>query len=93
MEYTALVFDTRTGDRILPPALFTDVDQAAVAVRAALGRHRAVRLDQRVRRPAFEGGGLDHPVAQGDRAQIDGIENIVHYLLLYGGVRSGGGGG
>jgi hypothetical protein len=36
VEYTALVFDTRTGDRILSPDLFTDMDQAAVAVRAAL---------------------------------------------------------
>ena len=32
--------------------------------------------DQPVRRPALEGGGLDHPVAQPDRAELGGREDV-----------------
>jgi hypothetical protein len=34
--YSALVFDTRTGARVLPPQLFRDLGQTAAIVRAAL---------------------------------------------------------
>jgi len=36
VEYAALVFDTRTGERVLPTDLFTDVDKVTAVVRAAL---------------------------------------------------------
>jgi hypothetical protein len=35
-EHTALVFDTTTGARVLPPDLFTDLDRTSAIVRAAL---------------------------------------------------------
>ena len=36
VEYAALVFDTRTGERVLPTDLFTDVDKVTARVRTAL---------------------------------------------------------
>lgn len=46
--HAALVFDTATGARVLPPDLFTDLDQAAASVRDALiADHRpGVTADQ-----------------------------------------------
>lgn len=35
-EHTALIVDTTTGERVLPPDLFTDLDRASAVVRAAL---------------------------------------------------------
>lgn len=45
VEYAALVFDTRTGERVLPTDLFTDVDRASAVVRSALlDAHRKDRV-------------------------------------------------
>lgn len=61
VEYTALVFDTRTGDRVLPTDLFTDVDAAAAEVREALvaahpdGKVRLSELEALSLEPAEDG--------------------------------------
>jgi hypothetical protein len=80
VEYAALVFDTRTGARVLPTDLFTDVDAAAAAVRAALvasrpdGDVRASELEALSLEPAEDGSTVPlscYPVADGLHCLVD----------------------
>lgn len=79
VEYTALVFDTRTGDRVLPTDLFTDVDAAAAEVREALV---AAHPDGKVRLSELEALSLE-PAEDGSTSPLscyptgDGLDCLV----------------